>query len=180
MSMTCPNCGIIDDHTQACLDGELIWHNQCEFGDCYREAPLKTQKKIVNLLNRLATGEDVGSEYQHELLACWDAYKIAKRGDRNIQWTHEMDVALVKSFMGDMHNFFVFCRQYDIWTDEAFARDDHLKVTEEFEQLGEEARILFEGGAAQREANSEVLAEICDKGCPANAKDREWLAMNEW
>jgi len=141
MSMTCPNCGVVDPHqktgtpqhnahTEACLNGEII--GQSEY---FRNAPQQDQEKIVNLLNRLAAGEDVGSEYQQLLLKMDSDYKIAQRGDRTINWSQEMDVALVKSFMGDMHNFFVFCRTYNIWTDEAFARYDLLKKSEDFDKL---------------------------------------------
>lgn len=186
MSMTCPNCGVVDPdqwtgtpqvngHTEACLKGEIIGHSEC-----VRAAPRKEQERLVRLLNRLAAGEDVGSEYQQTFLKMHSDYKISMRGDRNINWTHEMDVALIKSFMGDMHNFFVFCRRYDIWVDEAFARHKYLKKREDYKNLQKEAQFIFDKQRSERKVNATIVDEIIKKGTPAFDVDKEWLANNEW
>ena len=177
--MKCPNCGIIDDHTDACLSGKVIGHSES-----FREAPRQDQENTVRLLNRLAAGEDVSSEYQQMIMKMHSAQNKAAwlkaRGGVPIDWSHEMDVALIKSSMGDMHNFFVFCRTYDVFTDDAFARHKCLKASDNFKKLSEEARALFNSEEGERKANADICAKILSKGAPASADDKNWLARANW
>lgn len=98
-----------------------------------------------------------------------------------MEWTREIDIEHVLSFMGgEMHNWFVFCRKHEVTIDESRARCRHLEDTGEIEAIRKEARAIFDARQKEWEENRVKLKGIIDKGTPASLEDKKWLASNEW
>ncbi len=98
-----------------------------------------------------------------------------------MNWTHEKDIELIASGIGsEMHNWFVFCRKWKVTTDESVSRMRELRKSGVYEKLKSDAYALWESRKSEREANSQKLQEIFDKGVPASTEDRNWLSFHEW
>ena len=97
-----------------------------------------------------------------------------------MKWTQEKDIELISSFMGDMHNWFVFCRKNKVDINNTIARTQILETQDNYEELRSKARDLFNLRNEKREHNSKKLQNIFDKGAPASVEDIKWLEVNEW
>jgi len=99
-----------------------------------------------------------------------------------MEWTRDLDLELVTSFAsGEMHNWFVFCRKYNMTCPESSARMDLIRENKEYHsQLRSEAEEILKGRQEQYNKNRARIKEIVEKGSPASVEDKEWMALNEW
>jgi hypothetical protein len=95
-----------------------------------------------------------------------------------MDWNRELDIELITSFMGDMHNWFVFCRNNNTTTDETVSRIKELKASGAYEELRVEARALYEKKKEIWKANAAQLKELIEKKKALSDDEKDWLGKN--